>query len=267
MTREPPPAISLPSLSSEERHIRWKRYTRHRSCWLSALAVLFLVVMVVGIVLSAHRYYQDMGGQGFLKTRRLTSPSNICLPLRKLEIRDGHGEGLLVSSTDYSRRSGENVPYYTCGDQQHSCEAFGQPNICCPVRTACYSTTDEISPSSIFCCNSAWNTSKCHVSKHDPPVCITGTTECSRDTGGGCCPKDTTCSPNGCIQILGPYIITSSVTTIGAGGTNSLAPATKTITERPAATTTKVKDGEVVHSGVRKYSDILRFPYAMAWML
>ncbi|TVY91280.1 hypothetical protein LAWI1_G002200 [Lachnellula willkommii] len=253
--------------------MRWNRYSRNRRYWLSALAVLFLAVMVIGIVFVAHQYYHDMGGQGFLKTRRLGSPADVCLPLRKIEIRDGRDESLSVSSAGYNRRSGEDVPFYACGDQQNSCEAFGQPEICCPVKTACYPTTVDISPSRIFCCNSALNPSECLVSIHSPPVCVAGTTECSRETGGGCCPKDTTCSPNGCIQISGPYIISSSAVAIGAspnpgaGGTDATTPVTKTVTERPAATATVVKDGEVAQSGVGKDSVSFGFLYAMAWML
>lgn len=127
MTQNLPPATSLPSLSSEEHHMRWNRYSRHRRYWLSALAVLFVAVMVIGIVFVAHKYYHDMGGQGFLKTRRVGSPADVCLPLRKTEIRDGHGESISASSAGYSRRSGEDVPFFACGDQQNSCEAFGQP--------------------------------------------------------------------------------------------------------------------------------------------
>lgn len=127
MTQNLPPATSLPSLSSEEHHMRWNRYSRHRRYWLSALAVLFVAVMVIGIVFVAHKYYHDMGGQGFLKTRRVGGPADVCLPLRKTEIRDGHGESISASSAGYSRRSGEDVPFFACGDQQNSCEAFGQP--------------------------------------------------------------------------------------------------------------------------------------------
>ncbi|TVY23234.1 hypothetical protein LHYA1_G007285 [Lachnellula hyalina] len=213
-----------------------------------------------------------MGGQGFLKTRRVESPLDVCLPLRKSEIRDNGSKSLSVPSAGL----GEDVPFYTCGDQQNSCEAFGQPAICCPVRTACNPTTVEISPSGIFCCNSALNPEGCFVSTHNPPVCMAGTTECSRETGGGCCPENTICSPNGCIHAVPVWIISSSVVTVGAsslsptsgaGGTESLATITKTVTERPAATATMVKDGEVAQSGVRKDSVILSFPYAIAWML
>ena len=103
---------------------------------------------------------------------------------------------------------------------------------------------------------------------------MAGTTECDRQTGGGCCPQGTICSPNGCIQISGPSIISSSVAatgassptpTLGDGGPTLM----KTVTEQPAATATVVKDGEVAQSGVRKDSVTLSLclPYAMAWML
>jgi hypothetical protein len=88
--------------------------------------------MAVGIVFVAHKAYMDLGGQGFLKMRRsLLSPveedvPNVYLPLRKVESCPNE-ESLLAYGVGYIKRSPEYVPFYTCGDQQHSCEAFGQP--------------------------------------------------------------------------------------------------------------------------------------------
>lgn len=129
-----PPAqttTSFPS-SSSSRGSRFRQYEARRRYWLSALAVLFIVIMVVGIVLVAHKYYHDLGGQGWLKMRRDTvgleakDVPDVYLPLRKVEVRDGD-ESLLVYGIGYIRRSPEDVPFYLCGDQQQSCEAYGQP--------------------------------------------------------------------------------------------------------------------------------------------
>ena len=130
MTRDLPPTDSFPSSSSSDRRSRAREYVQRRRCWLSALAVLLVAVMVVGIIFAAHKYYHDLGGQGFLKTRRglqMGSASNVYLPLRKVEIRDDDNESFLVYGAGFIRRSGQNVPFYVCGDQQHNCEAFGQP--------------------------------------------------------------------------------------------------------------------------------------------
>jgi hypothetical protein len=84
--------------------------------------------MLVGIVFAAHKYYHDMGGQGFMKMRRRSRnsktahPPDIYLPLRNVQSCNDD-ESLLIYGVGYIRRWGENVPFYTCGDQQHSCEA------------------------------------------------------------------------------------------------------------------------------------------------
>lgn len=123
----PVQVISFPSSSSSARGTRLrKRY------WLSALALLLVAIMVIGIVLVAHKYYHDMGGQGWLKIKRSsfgpveeTTP-DVYLPLRAVENCDSE-KSLLVYGVGYIKRSPEIVPFYACGDQQHSCEAFGQP--------------------------------------------------------------------------------------------------------------------------------------------
>jgi hypothetical protein len=83
--------------------------------------------MAVGVLFVAHKYYQDFGGQGWLKVRDEFQEQderdvvNLFLPSRKEEIWDaGIAQG--------KRRSPQNeVPFYECGDQQNSCEAFSQP--------------------------------------------------------------------------------------------------------------------------------------------
>jgi hypothetical protein len=91
--------------------------------------VVLLLVMCLGIVFAAHHYYVTFGGQGFLKTREqhatsqveVVNPPMVYLPLRQVTTSDKDG------SSGWSRRSPMEVPYYACGDQQASCEAYGQP--------------------------------------------------------------------------------------------------------------------------------------------
>lgn len=138
---------------------------------------------------------------------------------------------------------------------------------------ACYPTDVDITPSSIFCCNST-SPFDCLVSQANPPKCLAGTVQCSEETGGGCCPNATICSPNGCIQISGPSVISVSGTavetplpTLGNGGSPVIL--TTTITERPAATATILKEGEVAPN-TAKTSQItmtLCLPYSVIWTL
>lgn len=118
--------------------------------------------------------------------------------------------------------------------------------------------------SGIICCNST-SSANCRATKENPPQCPRNAFQCSFNTGGGCCRNNTTCSPNGCIRITGPSIISDksamsktssleeycSVTTRRNGNasepTGSII--TTTVTERPAAIATDLKQGEVAHSG------------------
>jgi hypothetical protein len=86
--------------------------------------------MCLGIVFAAHHYYVAFGGQGFLKLRDQDAtyragPFNApdtYLPLRKI--------ATLAQDVDMEERRRYvgplEVPYYACGDQQSSCEAYGQ---------------------------------------------------------------------------------------------------------------------------------------------
>lgn len=70
--------------------------------------------------------------------------------------------------------------------------------------------------SGVYCCN-ATESFDCHPSASKPPLCANGTSECSVKLGGGCCPSDTQCSPNGCIEFDGidePSPITSTIVTL-----------------------------------------------------
>jgi hypothetical protein len=147
----------------------------------------------------------------------------------------------------------------------------------------CYPT--PFTPSKIFCCNST-SKSDCHSSNAYPPKCLNNTFECSKETAGGCCPHGTICVSNGCIEITGPSIISGSSTakpTAGsyvfsstivdgsaASGSGLMTVSTFTVTERPAATSTGVKQGEVAQNGVPQRDSVfltLCLPHVSALVL
>jgi hypothetical protein len=80
--------------------------------------------MGIGIVVTAHHYYVSFGGQGYLMARTnsaalVNETAKVYIPLRK--IASFGGDGI------WSRISPMEVPYYACGDQENSCEAYNQP--------------------------------------------------------------------------------------------------------------------------------------------
>lgn len=104
-----------------------RRYVFRRWC-LGVLAVVMIVIIVFGILFAAHAYYHAMGGQGFLKAKRWDLGSGqhdgteVYLPLREIETL-----GMESSTWGLFGRSPKNIPFYTCGDQQNSCETFAHP--------------------------------------------------------------------------------------------------------------------------------------------
>ena len=120
------------------------------------------------------------------------------------------------------------------------------------------------------------------------------TFQCSGETGGGCCPNGSQCSPNGCLQISGPSIIEASSTysltsettspisgsytysssVVGSISSGGLGPGviivTNTVTQIPAATATMVKEGEIAQNGAATRGSVvltLYLPYSCAWVL
>ena len=90
----------------------------------------------------------------------------------------------------------------------------------------------------IFCCKPNTPKDDCSTSLTNPPKCLSGMHECSRSTGGACCPERTICSPNGCIEINNATIIGTSTATV-------LDNIVITVTEQPESTATLPKNGEV----------------------
>ncbi|THV54192.1 hypothetical protein BGAL_0032g00200 [Botrytis galanthina] len=167
--------------------------------WLCYLACLLVIIMIIGIVCSAHVYYHDMGGQGWLKLKRrsqgrfdqVQSFSEVCLPSRHLE----HYSPMFALSP----RIPATVPWYTCGDQQNSCEAYAHPEICCPQGMICRPTTHTMS--GIYCCNGTLSHSNCRLLRAHAR-CRPNYFECPGDMGGGCCPNSTTCYRDQCIPVF-----------------------------------------------------------------
>ncbi|KAG4031801.1 hypothetical protein MFRU_008g01600 [Monilinia fructicola] len=142
-----------------------------------------------------------MGGQGWLKLKQRSFEgsdqfqnfSQVCLPTRQL--------GFDNSRFALNSRTPVNVPYYTCGDQQNSCEAYAHPEICCPQGMVCQPTTHTTS--GIYCCNGTFSHSNCRLLR-DHARCRPNYFECPDDLGGGCCPNSTTCYKNQCIPTFKP---------------------------------------------------------------
>jgi hypothetical protein len=100
-------------------HIR-----RHR-CGLGASALLVVVALIIGTIYVAHQYYTELGGQGWLKIREQYQhtpgePPQVYLPFKKIE-------KLSEGNRFFGWTTRGNIPFYTCGDQQESCESYGQP--------------------------------------------------------------------------------------------------------------------------------------------
>lgn len=124
-----PPLETEPSQSaSSNRCLRSCERTLSWRGWLVYLALLMVIAIIIGIVCTAHVYYHNMGGQGWLKIkyRTLEEPrpgiyqQQVYLPSRRLAVYEPNRLG-----SQMSVRAPANVPYYTCGDQQSSCEAYG----------------------------------------------------------------------------------------------------------------------------------------------
>src|SRR4051812_43050415 len=127
--QEPSAETGTPQPPSSQRLSRSCKKILGWRGWLIYLAVLMVIVIVFGLLATAHTYYHEMGGFGWLKSKRervehtyreqsILEPQ-ICLPSRRFALDNGS-----ISPPYITGRSPANVPYYTCGDQQNSCEAY-----------------------------------------------------------------------------------------------------------------------------------------------
>lgn len=102
-------------------------------------------------------------------------------------------------------------------------------------------------------------------------------TQCTKLTYGGCCPADTICAPNGCVKIISASIVgietatySSIIKVLDGTETTRTGVVSVTVTERPAATTTSVKTGEVPQVKISDGHSIffgLCLPYSLAALL
>jgi hypothetical protein len=107
-------------------YLRERRLCRHI---LVILSITTIIGMLIGFVFVAHYYYHILGGQGFLRARQVDlifnddEMSQSCMPLRTMAQSTN-----AVYEFGYSRakRRPSIIPFYPCGDQQNSCEAYQQ---------------------------------------------------------------------------------------------------------------------------------------------
>jgi hypothetical protein len=126
MIRHRLPRQTTPSRSSSSSRLsELKEYMLRRGCWLGTLCVVVIVVMTIGVVFTAHQYYHDFGGQGWLKSRtqhregNTTDKAQLYLPMRQIQ--------MFRKPAFWERQEGDDIPFYTCGDQRNSCASFNQP--------------------------------------------------------------------------------------------------------------------------------------------
>lgn len=126
MIRHRLPRQTTPSRSSSSSRLsELKEYMLRRGCWLGTLCVVVIVVMTIGVVFTAHQYYHDFGGQGWLKSRTQHREGNsndkaqLYLPMRQIQ--------MFRKPAFWERQEGDDIPFYTCGDQRNSCASFNQP--------------------------------------------------------------------------------------------------------------------------------------------
>ena len=149
----------------------------------------------------------------------------------------------------------------------------------------CYDAADGagMTFSGIFCCN-ATTPYDCQLSEVNPPKCMDSLIQCSKATGGGCCPSVQECTPNGCVHVSPASTIfpASNISVTSYSGTPSnssstqyntdssgmMVTVTNTIIEQPAATQTLAKEGEVAQltNDSRGSTAISSYiPYLLAW--
>lgn len=132
-----PPQTAFSQSSSSSRLSDFKELvSRRRTRYsLGALAIIVIIAMVIGLIFTAHQYYHDFGGQGWLKARMQHEDRNtadiaqLYLPMRQSQVFREQPLSERQETNPYYA----NVPFYTCGDQQNSCQAYGQPVSFCSL--------------------------------------------------------------------------------------------------------------------------------------
>ncbi|KAI0385263.1 hypothetical protein F5Y04DRAFT_291928 [Hypomontagnella monticulosa] len=149
-----------------------------RWVFLIGLAVLVVAVLIVGIVFTV--YYDAM---------YYSSGAFLLHKTEGAEPEDARDSVLTAER-------GVDVDPNVCGEKRDSCQAFGQPNICCPVGIVCHASS--FSPSGVYCCTDGPD---CVATEAKPPRCDDHTVPCDKSLGGGCCARGTECAATGCLKV------------------------------------------------------------------
>ncbi|KAL7624058.1 hypothetical protein AAE478_005615 [Parahypoxylon ruwenzoriense] len=246
LPQQPAPAASAPTneaavggdqhCADHRRQCPFQDRPRLRWAFLVGLVVLVLAVLIVGVVFTV--YYDAMyysSGAFLIKNKG-----------------DGGGGSGGAARNEKIEMIGGNADANGCGQNQDSCEAYGQPNICCPAGMVCHSS--KFSASGVFCCADG---SQCLDTEAQPPHCDHGNGACGKHLGGGCCAPGTQCARDGCLKvyraapgfassILSGTEMPPSSTTSHPSGTRTAAEQTPTATDGVTVLTTKI--GETARS-------------------
>ncbi|KAI4870633.1 hypothetical protein F4820DRAFT_468148 [Hypoxylon rubiginosum] len=191
------------AIDGEKKPLR-ARLDWHRWCpfqdrpklrWASLVGLVALVLAVVVLAVVFAVYYDALyysGRAAFLAKQNGDGGAGI--PAEAETDVDVAQGALLVSGRDMvavAAAAGEDV----CGEKMDSCEAYNQPNICCPVGMICHATS--FSPSGIYCCTPE---SSCAATAAKPPRCGGRARACDKSLGGGCCAPGTECAAAGCLK-------------------------------------------------------------------
>jgi hypothetical protein len=109
---------------------RYHEGRRRGRVLLVVLAVAVIIGMIIGLIFVAHHYYHMWGGQGFLKARsNILDPQNTEILYSVLPLRQVAKATQELYGFDHSgvKKSRSILPFYPCGDQQQSCEAYSRP--------------------------------------------------------------------------------------------------------------------------------------------
>ncbi|KAI1205101.1 uncharacterized protein F4807DRAFT_465068 [Annulohypoxylon truncatum] len=199
--------------------------THNRRPWKAGekkgLVVLVVAVLIVGVVFTV--YYDAMyySSGAFL-------------------LHDKTGN-TLVERQDISL-AGVGRDANLCGsDTGGGCEAFGRPNMCCPLGMTC--KRSNFSPSGVFCCSSSSN---CRADPDLPPRCDKHTSACNKSMGAGCCLHNTECDKDGCLKVYraAPGFSTAATTLTTTSSTASVAGTKTTSSDAGGVTITTAKMAE-----------------------
>ncbi|XXG97220.1 hypothetical protein Hte_003515 [Hypoxylon texense] len=199
-----------------------------RWAFLVGLVVLVLAVIVCAVVFSVYYdalYYSNRAAY-FGKHKGGDGGGGVGDDAAGIQAEaetgvDGDRGWLRVDGRD---AAGEDV----CGEKMDSCQAYNQPNICCPVGIICHATA--FSPSGIYCCAPE---SACLATEAKPALCGGRARPCDKSLGGGCCAPGTECAAAGCLKA---YRAAPGFASSLLSGTQKPPTSTRTETAEPTAT-------------------------------